>query len=67
MSQRTGGQITRLAEALQRLFGALGEETLREIAGRVDWLHLRSGDRLITQGLKTVEHVDQVGRFVALA
>ena len=68
MSQPTGGQITRLAEALPRLFGTLGEGTLREIAERVHWLHLRSGDRLIAQGeLRDDLFIPVTGRLQAVA
>jgi NTE family protein len=68
MSQPTGGQITRLAEALPRLFGTLGEGTLREIAERVDWLHLRTGDRLIAQGeLRDDLFIPVTGRLQAVA
>lgn len=68
MSQPTSGQITRLAEALPRLFGTLGEGTLREIAERVHWLHLRSGDRLIAQGeLRDDLFIPVTGRLQAVA
>jgi predicted acylesterase/phospholipase RssA/CRP-like cAMP-binding protein len=68
VSQPTGGQSARIAEALQRLFGSLGEGTLREIAERVDWLHLRSGERLIAQGeLRDDLFIPVTGRLQAVA
>lgn len=39
-----------LGVVLSRLFGPLGEEELRTIEGRVEWLHLGSGEILFREG-----------------